>query len=261
MEKSIFQHYRKEEQPFIEKVINELENVTKTYSYHLTSFVDPRQVAIYQALARQQGLQFFSSNDYVTTEYARVIIAPDYYVFDVKDFELTLFEVKYATKFNHLNHGQVMGTLINQLGIKRSVFGDVLVNGNRIQVFVDDRLSTYFQNEIKKIGRVPVVLEIVSFSQLIEKEQQLSEQIILVSSLRLDKVVATVLKISRSKAVQLILADKVKLNYRIISKPSEPLVIGDMLSVRGFGRITLSEGLGFSKSEKQKIRIEKTVKS
>ena len=58
----------------------------------------------------------------------------------------------------------------------------------------------------------------------------------MVSSMRLDKVLATVLKLSRSQAIQLISAEKLKLNYQTLDRPSEMLQVGDLISVRGFGR-------------------------
>ena len=32
----------------------------------------------------------------------------------------------YASKFHHLTHSQVLGTIVHQLGVERKSFGDIL---------------------------------------------------------------------------------------------------------------------------------------
>lgn len=258
--KVIFQHFRASEKVFIEKVLNTFQRVENTYSPILTEFLDPRQVEIYKNLARYQGLSLYSSNDYVTSEYARLIIAPDYYVLDLADFNIVLVELDYARKFNSISHSQVLGTLIHQLGIKRSVFGDVLLEGKSIQLFLDQKMFSYFQQEVTRIGKTSVRLIEKSFSEKINPQYEYIKQEILVSSFRLDKVLASVLKLSRTQVNKLILSNKVKLNYQLVNKISETLEIGDMLSVRGFGRFILVADNGLTKNGKNKLSIEKIGK-
>ena len=72
---------------------------------------------------------------------------------------------------------------------------------------------------------------------LIAGEKDSRQLDIIVSSMRMDKVLATVLKLSRSQAVQLIETDKVKLNYQIVDRASENASkLEILISVRGFGR-------------------------
>lgn len=258
MEHSLTQHFSKDELAFVEKVENDIRFVETRYSLLLTPFINPRQIEIYQALANRSGLKCFSSNQYMTREYARVIIAPDYYILEEKDFEIALLEIKYANKFNQLEHRQILGALLHQMGVKRTVFGDILVEDGRAQVFVDQRLSSHFVSEITKISRVSVQLNEVDYSQSIVSYEERDTKDLILSSLRLDKVLSSVLKLSRSQALKLITTEKVKLNYRVMTKSSVMLSIGDLISVRGFGRFYLTSDLGLTKSGKHKIRIEKT---
>lgn len=260
-ETNLFQHYRDEDQVLIEKVLDNLERVSETYSPVLTGFVDPYVMTLYQQLAKRYDVQYFSSNDNLTKEYGRVLIAPDYYVLEAEDFELSLLEVTYATKFNHLSHSQVMGALLHQLGIRRSVFGDILVADERIQLFVDKKMTSYFKQEVTRMGRVPVQLVEKPLDQVIKPIEKVKEDVLLLSSLRLDKVIASAFKLSRTQAGKLITTDKVKRNYRVVTKVADLVEVGDQISVRGFGRFRLVDNLGFTKSGKIKIQIEKTVKS
>lgn len=258
MEHSLTQHFSKDELAFVEKVENDIRFVETRYSLLLTPFINPRQVEIYQALANRSGLKCFSSNQYMTREYARVIVAPDYYILEEKDFEISLLEIKYANKFNQLEHRQILGALLHQMGVKRTVFGDILVEDGRAQVFVDQRLSSHFISEMTKISKVSVQLNEVDYGKSIVSHEERDTKDLILSSLRLDKVLASILKLSRSQALKLITTEKVKLNYRVMTKPSVMLSIGDLISVRGFGRFYLTSDLGLTKSGKHKIRIEKT---
>ena len=258
MEHSLTQHFSKDELAFVEKVENDIRFVETRYSLLLTPFINPRQVEIYQVLANRSGLKCFSSNQYMTREYARVIVAPNYYILEEKDFEIALLEIKYANKFNQLEHRQILGDLLHKMGVKRTVFGDILVEDGRAQVFVDQRLSSHFVSEITKISRVSVQLNEVDYSQSIVSYEERDTKDLILSSLRLDKVLSSILKLSRSQALKLITTEQVKLNYRVMTKPSVMLSIGDLISVRGFGRFYLTSDLGLTKSGKHKIRIEKT---
>lgn len=254
---TIYQHFGEDEKAFVDKAKDIQRQVEDYYSLQLTDFLNPRQLQVMRTVLGQSSLQTFSSGDFFKSEYARLLIAPDYYVFDSEDFEISLIEIVYHSKFNQLTHAQIMGSLINKLGIERQIFGDILVGDGRAQFFVKANMAAYFINTIKKIGRVGVTLKEVPFHEQLQLSAKAQEQDILVSSMRLDAILATSLKISRGTALKLIEAEKVKVNYATVSKPALELVLGDMLSIRGFGRLTLTRDKGFSKSGKHKLIIDR----
>ena len=105
-EKDIYQHFRKEERTFIDKVVDLAKRVQDTYTYQVTEFLDPRQVKIAESVLGQMGVRYFLSSDFLKTEYAKIILAPDYYELEPDDFEIALLEISYNPKFNHLTHSQ-----------------------------------------------------------------------------------------------------------------------------------------------------------
>lgn len=255
--KSFYQHYDVSEYPFIDKVQDMIASVENTYSLYLTDFLDPRQEAIVKELTAQTPLTFYSSRDILTEEYHRVIIAPDYYRLNVDDFEISLLSIQYAKKFNQLAHSQIMGTLINQLGIKRSVFGDILVNGSEAQLFLKQSMVAYFEANVRKIAKVPVKLESIPFSQKIEWIEEGKEQVYLVSSLRVDKVLSAVYKLSRQASQKLIQSQKVKVNHKMMTKMTDTVIPGDLLSVRGYGRCRIVDDAGITSKGKYKLVVKK----
>ncbi len=257
--KDLYQHFKPNEREFVEKIDDLANRVESTYSYLLTEFLNPRQIEISKSVLGHRDLICFISSDYYPTEYARVLIAPNYYEFDVNDFNLVLLEINYNSKFNQLTHSQIMGALLHELGVRRTVFGDILIDDGYAQIFIDRGMLTYCQENISKIGKASVSLRELPPSQLISSKQESQQLDITVSSMRLDRIVAATLKLSRTQAVQLIEADKVKVNYQTYSKSSEILQIGDLISVRGFGRVSLLRDNGFSKNGKFKLSIDKMI--
>lgn len=81
-------------------------------------------------------MRYFVSSDYYPAEYARILVAPDYYELNLENFELALLEVNYNSKFNQLTHAQIMGALLHKLGVKRTIIGDILVEQGYAQLLV-----------------------------------------------------------------------------------------------------------------------------
>lgn len=80
---------------------------------------------------------------------------------------------------------------------------------------------------------------------------------IIVSSLRIDVVLASAFNLSRQKSKELIASNKVKVNWNETSRPDTTLGIFDVISIRGFGRLKLKSIEG--KTRKEKIRLELDV--
>ncbi|MCC9701760.1 RNA-binding protein, partial [Streptococcus agalactiae] len=165
----------------------------------------------------------------------------------------------YNAKFNHLTHAKIMGTLLNYLGVKRSILGDILVEEGCAQVLVDSQMTNHLVHSVTKIGTASVQLAEVPLSKLLTPKQDIQKLTVIASSLRLDKILATILKISRTQSTKLIEADKVKVNYATVNRVSEQLVEGDLISVRGYGRFTLNHNLGLTKNQKYKLEVDKMI--
>ncbi|WP_159543630.1 RNA-binding protein [Streptococcus halichoeri] len=257
---TIYQHFHPDEYAFIDKVKDIIQQVDQTYAWQVTDFVNPRELTIIQSLVAQAQLTCFTSSDLFLSEYQRVIIAPEYYVLDPEDFDMALIEMTYNAKFNQIRHCQVLGTLLNELGIKRSLIGDILITDGNIQVMVAQTLVDYLLGTISKIGRASVQLKQVPLSELKQvKDLSEKETDLLTSSLRLDRLMASVLKMSRHQAIRLIESEKVKVNYRPQTKSALTLAEGDLVSVRGFGRFRFIRLNGLTKHGKYKVTLGKTL--
>ena len=251
----IIQHFRKDEQPFIEQVVGWQREVEDRYAPKLTDFLDPRQRFIVQAIIGQSSdIKTFCEGFFDEAERQRVFIAPSYFVAEQQDFQITIFTIKYPTKFVQVKHPDVLGALIS-LGLDRSKYGDIRVDENVIQFAVATEVADYIRANLTSVGKVKVHAEEVSEQTLlIQLQEEWIEKNVTVSSMRLDVIIATVANISRQKAQNLIAAGKVKVNWTIRDQTSFEVQEGDIISARGIGRmkVIMSEG----RTKKDKIRLQ-----
>lgn len=262
MSKAIYQHFRPSERLFIDKVTDWIDKVSDTYSIVTTDFLNPRECYILQTVlnhSAKQDIQLFSSSMIAETEYVKLILAPDYYQLSIADFELSCLQIAFASKFTTLKHSQILGTMLGETGIERLKIGDITIHPSFAQVFVDQKLVSVFIEKIQKIARNGVKISEIKAEQYVKVPDQHQYKTVTLSSLRLDKVIASTFNYSRSQAQKLIQSNKVKVSYAEVLRNEFELFETDLISIRGLGRIKLVQNLGLTK--KNKIRVEVQVVS
>lgn len=249
---AITQHFRPEEAPFIHLASDWIRQSEDEYRIILTPFLNPREQYILTTLVnRVTDLTCHFDGGVVGAESQRAIIAPSVYEIDQTAFELAVLEINYPTKFTELHHASILGALMNA-GIKRAVVGDILGQGQRWQIIVDQQMVTYLQQAVTKIGRVKISWSTLSLSQAIVTEDDWAETFALLPSLRLDAVIAATFEIPRSLAKTLVTQQQVRLNWVTQVKPDHTVEVGDLISVRKYGRVKLTVLDGYSKKDKIK---------
>ena len=259
MGQAIYQHFRPSERVFIEKATDWLTIVTDSYSLVSTDFLNPRQVFILTTLVQGQhasDIQIFTSSAIAETEYVKVILAPAYYQLEVADFELACLQIDFASKFVTLKHSQILGTLLGETGLDRSKIGDIVVHDTFAQVFVDAKLVSLIIDSIHKIARSGVKIRAVEMTQFVPATEQTVTKTVTLSSLRLDKAIASVFNMSRNLAQNLIQSSKAKVNYTEVLRNDFELVAGDLVSIRGLGRLKIGQTLGLTKKDKVRVEIQ-----
>lgn len=253
---NVLQHFRKEEQPFIEQVVSLMREVEDRYAPKLTDFLDPRQQFIVDSIRRQY--EDIGSTAEGTLEHAerkRVLLFPSYYTPSDNDFSMRVVEVHYPTKFVTLKHKDVLGSMMS-LGIDRSKFGDIRVQDGAIQFVVALEVLDYVRANFTSIGKVKVHIdEIEDPIDYFAQQEEWTTETLTVSSLRLDTVIASIFNISRQKSASLIQSGKVKVNWSEKDQVSLELQELDLLSIRGHGRVKLMMIEGRTKKDKVRLQI------
>lgn len=153
---------------------------------------------------------------------------------------------------DQLNHRDFLGAIMN-LGIERSIIGDILVkDGKRAYIYCSDSIANFICENLLKIKHTNVRCTVMELSEdLAELRPEFKDISVVVASPRFDAIVAGVTKLSRNDALNLFKAKKVTLNGRLCEKNSITIKDGDTFSLRGYGKY-IYEGCG---NETRKGRV------
>lgn len=165
-------------------------------------------------------------------------------------FPISAIEFSFR-KCDKLTHRDFLGSLMS-LGIERETVGDILVEDGLGVVFVKTELSDYVKSQISKVGRIGVKVADADLSKL-PQGRGFEEKTYIVSSLRLDNIVAAVCKLSREKTRTVIMSDSACVNFEETKNVSLNLKENDVFTIRGKGKFVLKSILGTT--GKGQIRI------
>ena len=259
MNVNMYQHFRKDEHPFIDLVFGWIAQAEYRYTAVLTDFLDPRQSYILESIVHNHQIQCSFFGGYEQAERKRALIYPDYYQLHTNDFDVSLFSISYPSKFGALSHGKILGSLLN-CGIKRDKFGDIISDGERWQVFITADVARFVAMSVERIDKVKVNMHEVDYADLLVPRDEWIVENIIVTSLRLDNMIACAYRISRQQAKQLVDSGKVKVNWCETSRTDFSLELFDIVSVRGLGRFQLQNINGKTKKDKYILSIGRLKK-
>ncbi|GAA0460701.1 RNA-binding protein [Alkalibacillus silvisoli] len=253
----LYQHFRPEEQPFIDQVIDWRHQVERQYIPVISDFLNPREQLIFQSIIGQEDnltLSFYGG--YERAERKRAILAPFYETIEHEDYKLSILQGTYASKFVSLSHRDLLGTMMS-LGLQRKKLGDLIVLDGEFQIICDQDLALYLKMNVEKIKNTRINLTEVDEHTVLNPDHHWQEKEGTVSSTRLDVMIKEIYQISRQKAQTFIEKEAVKVNHRIVNHSSYHLQSGDLISLKSYGRSKVVAILG--ETRKSKIRI-KTAK-
>lgn len=252
----VLMHFRPEEHTFVRRMIEMAERAESFGAMQLTDFLDPRQAKITESTSRTiQDIRVHTYGGYEGAERRRAIIAPSYMELEEEDWSLTGLRVQIPTQYGKVSHGDFLGAMLG-LGIKREVLGDISVQEDGCDAIVSKEISEFVRVHLTSVGRLPVSdISIISTNDFRISQSQLEERRFTVMSLRLDAVAAEGFRLSRSKMTPLIDSGKVRLNWTVTENPATPVEEGDMISVKGMGRIRVLEIEGVSKKGRTMIKV------
>ncbi len=223
-----------------------------------SEFLNLNELNIFKQGIGELYSAFESSGGYELSERQMIAFIPDAlcyaWNYPITCLKITPVHKKFAET---LTHRDVLGSLMN-LGIERSRLGDILLDEEVIYLFCQEKIASYLIEELTRIRHTTVKMEVVEPQELhIEPRKEMAEGII--TSNRLDSIIACICKISRSQASQWIKSGKVFLNNRQTLQSAIECKPGELISVRSVGRFRFLEGLGETRKGRLKIRYEKYI--
>lgn len=134
-----------------------------------------------------------------------------------------------------LRHQDVLGTIFS-LGIKEDMFGDIFKYQGYFYIFVLPGIEEYLKYNLVSIKNNKVFLENVDISLASCFKQEYIEKEIIVSSLRIDNVISTLIHTNRNDILVKFKDKEITLNYSTELKPTRVLKENDVFSIKKIGK-------------------------
>ncbi len=151
------------------------------------------------------------------------------------------------------SHRDILGALMN-LGIERSVLGDILLDGNTAYVITLRKMQAYICRELSRIKHTTVACTVVTAAD-VTWHPAFQEITGSVSSVRPDSVSALAFHRSRTVIQAAIQEGRLFVNGRLITTNACHLREGDRISIRGLGKYEFLGAAGVSKKGKTIVKI------
>lgn len=223
-----------------------------------SDFLNLNEQNMFRQVIPELYSSFAWSGGYETSERQMVAFLPDAlcytWNYPISCLKITPKNKKFA---DALTHRDVLGSLMN-LGIERGLLGDILVDADLIYVFCQERIADYIKQELTRIRHTVVQIEPADDSEL-QIEPKTEQQTGIISSNRLDSIVACICNISRSQANEWIRGGKVFIDNREILHTTYECKARELISVRSVGRFRFQGCKGETKKGRLKIQYEKYI--
>jgi len=171
--------------------------------------------------------------------------------FPILCLKITPDSPKYAEALSHRDY---LGALM-ALGIERELLGDIIVRQEAAYLFCEERIAPYLMEHFTQARHTALScapVDALPQGALFETRSVTVQ----LASQRADALIAHVYHLSRAQAQGLFPAGKVFISGRLCESPGYTPKEGDILSVRGLGRMKYMGVSGLSKKGREITRIE-----
>ena len=244
-----------EQQNFLNRLTDLADQADRRGRVTATAFLSPAEQAVAGAFLRNRRISHSFCGGYPDAERARCLFWPAVDQQPEPSDHLAATEVLPAQ--SGAGHRDFLGSLLG-LGLRREQLGDIIVTDDRAYVIHQPNIGPILLAQLSQVGSVPVRCRPVNLTEIRSPEQAESiGQAVSVSSLRADVVLGAVYHCSRSQSLSYFQRSLVQVDWQTCEKPDLLLQAGQMLSLRGSGRVRLVRCDEQTRKGKIRLIIEK----
>ena len=240
----------------VARIVDRAEQALKTWEVTLTDFLSPPVIAEVQSqFKRLTEVEVLAWGGYPQAERQRFGIARAEVPFERSHIEVAALDVAGNFLFDSATHRDFLGAILGT-GLVREKIGDIIVLGERgAQVIVLPEIVEFLETALVQVRSVPVKTRRIDLSELKIRPPQKKELTTVEASMRLDAIASAGFGMSRSKMAEAISSGDVRVNWKEITQSSHTVQAGDLISVRGKGRLEVGE---VAVTKKQRYRVQLT---
>ncbi len=243
----------------IARVVDQADQAIKTWEVVLTDFLSPPEMAeIQRAFSRLAEVQMVAWGGYPQAERQRLAIARTEIPLDTAQVEIAALDIAGNFLFDLATHRDFLGAVLGT-GIVRDKLGDIIVLGERgAQAIAVPELVEFLELHLTQVRSVPVKTRRMDLAELKVREPKKKELATVEASLRLDAIASAGFGMSRSKMADLINSGDVRVNWKEISSASHAVKSGDLIAIRGKGRVEVGE-IAVTKKDRYRVQLTRFV--
>jgi RNA-binding protein YlmH len=244
------------EEDLAARLLDLAENALRSRKYKVSDFIDPFGCSVAETIvAHFDRLKLSLEGGFLGAERVKAAFIEEDFLGSV-EFALDAVQASWDERYFQLSHRDVLGALM-AVGIKRELFGDIIMIGSGCQILVSQSITDYLLANLTQIGPAPISPVRIPLSDLAPREEKIKEIRATAASLRLDIIAAAGFGVSRTKMAEDIGSMKVKVNWQDARNSSQTVKPGDIISMRGRGRVEFCEILGQTKKGRTSIVLKR----
>ena len=244
---------RVENKKEITRVIDKADQAINNWEAIVTDFLSPPVVAEVEAILQNlTEIKALPWGGYTQAERRRIALSRPDIPLDESQVELAALDIAGNFLFDPATHRDFLGSILGT-GIVREKVGDILVLGERgAQAIVVPEMVDFLTASLTQVRSVAVKTQQIEFSELKIRPPKKKEMTTVEASLRLDAIASAGFGMSRNKMASAISSNDVRVNWKEITQASHNVKAGDLIAVRGKGRLEVGD---VSVTKKQRYRV------
>jgi photosystem II S4 domain protein len=246
---------RVENREVVARAIDLADRAIKNWEVVETDFLSPPEIAeIKGVFERLSDVEIIATGGYPQAERQRLGICRAELPFEPSQVPLSAIQIAGNFLFDPPTHRDFLGAMLG-CGIVRDKTGDIIVLGEQgAQAIVAPELVEFLETHLTQVRSVPVKTQRIDLSELKIREPKKKEMTTVEASLRLDAIASAGFGMSRSKMVDLISSGDVRVNWKEIGQSAHALKAGDLVAIRGKGRLEIGE-IAITKKERYRVNL------
>lgn len=262
LKSKLINYYDKKEDKIFASVIIDKINKFQTSNYLIyTSFLNLFEKEIAISILNKLKINYYIFSLLEDTSKFVIFLLPEY-IFEenieeiVKQY-ISVIKIIPKTK-GRLTHREYMGAIYS-LGLKEDMIGDIFVYNDNCYFFCFKQNEQFIFNNLNKVARSYVELKLLDIYSDEVKEIKVNFKNIEVTipSLRVDVILAEVFFLSRNEIKQKIQKGDLFINSHSMFFVAYMVKEGDIISLKGCGKIKIGKILRYTKSAKIVLNIKK----
>jgi RNA-binding protein YlmH len=246
----------------ISRIEDRIEQCRNGYYVTSTGLLDSHEQALAVSASKNAaGIRCMMYGGYEGAERRMLVCIPSEIPMsdaEAADGLLAVLRVTKPAISRELTHRDYLGAMLG-LGIDRSVTGDILVRPDGADIIIIPEIAEFLLREFRQAGRTNIKTQLVPIKELTIPEMRTQTIRDTIPSSRLDSVVSSAFKLSRSRAAEAVRAGIVSLDHVECLKPDAKVAEGQTLVLKGKGKAVIDEIGGESKKGRIWISIRKYI--